>query len=253
LSNVIVLGSGATTTPVTGGGTITFGQMKNDICSYFGMDKDPDKVAMAGRAIQFAVDELNRKQQWMFNLIESSAITTVSGQKTIPLPTDFWKIYNARKADSIDYTLNSIRQADFDRLFQGQVNITGMPYVMVVRNTFRDGTVEMFPTPDAVYQVKIRYVKLIARPAADSDFLDLPGAYQEIPYLKAMSRFGILNSAPDKAKYFLDQYNEAYMDMRRSDEDEGEDVLRMTNIEEIAARYGNFLNPSARPRLYDFF
>lgn len=240
-------------TPQVGASEITFLQMKTDVAAYYGMDDDPAKVSLAGREIQRAIHELNTKQQWIFNIVESPDITTTSGVDTVTLPTDFWKIYNARKKDAIDYTLNSLRQVDFDRLFQSQVNITGFPYVMVVRNSFRDGTVQLFPKPDQQYIIRIRYVKLIALPRADSDTLDMPAPYQNVPYLKALSRFGALTNQMQKAKYFEDQYQGAYLDMRRSDEDEGEEQLRFLNIEEVTARFADYVNPAARPRMYDFF
>lgn len=250
MSTVVSTTASATTVYPAGGDT-TFGRLKYDVAIYYGMQRDNEMLALAGRVINDVVDDLNRKQVWMFNLVTSSTINTVQGQSTITLPTDFWKTYNARKTDSIDFTLSSIRQVDFDTRFQAQSNITGYPYCFVIKNTFRDGTVRLFPTPDSVYNIQIRYFKLIAPLTTDDTLLDMPRPYQPVVLYGARAQFGALNEKTDLAQYWDRKFEAAYDEMRRADEDNGEDNLRFMNVEE--GMNPSYLSPNIRPRAYDLF
>jgi len=251
MPNIVVQTSTQTQFPA--GGDVTFAQMKSDVAAYYGMDGDPIKEALAGRAVRDAIDDLNRKQVWNFNLVESAAIPTQATVATVALPTDFWKTYNARKSDSIDYTLTTLQQGVQDRMFQSQANITGFPYVFTIRNTFRDGTVQLFPVPDGVYQIKIRYFKLIVRPSADSDVLDMPQPYQGVPKYGALARFGALNQQPENVRYWQTMFEQGVSEMSKTDENTGDDDLRWVNIEEFYARGLSYVSPNIRPRAFDFF
>src|SRR6266850_3464096 len=127
-SDTIIGTSASSATGTTpGSGDTTFGQMKSDIAAFYGMDQDPAKVALAGRVIYDIVDELNMKQTWIFNLVTSSDITTVSNTPTYSIPSDFWKVYNARKTSDIDYMIDVIRLKTFDTIFVSQRAINGFP------------------------------------------------------------------------------------------------------------------------------
>jgi len=227
--------------------------MKQDVAAFYGMDQDPAKTALAGRVIFDIIDELNMKQVWIFNLVTSDPIVTVAATSTYSLPTDFWKAYNARKTSDIDYQIDIFRQKQFDTMFVSQLNINGYPYVMVIKNSFRDGTVQLFPTPDAGYTISIKYFKFITKPASDSVFIDMPTPYQVVLKYGALSRFGALNHQADLMQYWQQLFDKAYADMKASDEDLGDEAaLRIMNIEEIAGR-SSYINPSVRPRAYDMF
>lgn len=253
-SGVIIVESSSAGSGVTpSAGDTTFGQMKSDVAAFYGMDQDSAKTALAGRVIYDIIDELNMKQVWIFNLVTSPDIVTVQGTSTYTLPTDFWKTYNARKTSDIDYQLDIVRQKQFDTMFVSQNNINGYPYVVVIRNTFRDGTVQLFPIPDAGYTFNIKYFKFITKPASDTTYLDLPTPYQVVLKYGALSRFGALNHQADLMQYWQRLFDQAYADMKASDEDLGDETaLRMMNIEEIAGR-SSYINPSVRPRAYDMF
>ena len=252
-SNVIIVSTSSSSTVVPSAGDKSFGQMKSDVAAFFGMDQDPAKVALAGRVIHDIIDELNMKQIWVFNLVTGPDTSTVGGQATYSLPTDFWKVYNAQKTSDIDYQIDAIRQSTFDTVFVSQRNINGFPYVMVIKNTFRDTTVTLFPTPDAVYTFNIKYFKLIGKPADDASFFDLPTPYQVVPKYGAMSRFAALNHQADLMAYWERVYAKVYGEMKASDEDMGDESgLRFINVEETAGRI-SYINPAARPRAYDLF
>lgn len=249
--DVVVASASATVCPAAG--DITFGRMKSDVAEFFGMDQDPKKVDLAGRVIRQVIDDLNRKQVWDFNIVTSPDITTVVGQAEYTVPGDFWKLYNARKTSDLDYMLTTMHRRNFDVQFQSQINITGFPYVLHIKNTFRDCSISVFPAPDGIYTLNINYFKLIGRPTEDSDELDIPQPYQTVVQYGALERFGLLNDRIDLAGYWGKMFREAYDEMKRSDENLGDEDLRFMNIEEIASRGLNFLNPAARPRAYDLW
>lgn len=247
-----IISSTASAVPVyPAAGDLTFGQMANDVAIYYGMQKSGEMLALAGRAINEIIDDLNRKQVWMFNLVTSPTIPTVANVDTVALPSDFWKTYNSRKTDSIDFTLTSLRQIDFDTRYQSQSNITGYPYVFVIKNTFRDGTVKLFPTPDSIYSIQIRYFKLIAKMAQPTDLIDMPRPYQNLVLYGARSHFGMLNEKSDAASFWQGKFAEAYEEMKRADEDDGDENLRFTNIEE--GMNWSYVNPNSRPRAFDLW
>lgn len=251
--SIIVVSSGAASTVTPAAGDLNFGQIKSNVAAYFGMDQDFSKVALAGQAVKEIIDQLNMRQVWVFNLVTSPEFNTSAGTTEYNLPTDFWKVYNARKSSDIDYQIDVVRQRQFDQIFVSQRNINGFPFVMVIKNTFRDGKVRLFPTPDAGYTFNIKYFKLIGKPTADTDFLDLPQPYQIVPQYGAKSRFAALVNQPSLMTYWQNLYDKAYGEMKANDEDMGdENTLRFLNVEEVAGRV-SYINPAARPRAYDLY
>lgn len=249
--STVVSSTASATAVYPASGDKTFGRLKYEVAIFYGMQRDPIMLDLAGTIINDIVDDLNRKQVWMFNVVTSPTIPTVAGQDTLALPTEFWKTYNTRKTDSIDFTLSSIRQVDFDTKFQAQANITGYPYCFVIRNTFRDGTVQLFPKPDSNYQIQIRYFKLISKMTTDDTLVDMPRPYQPVLLYGARAQFGLLNEKPDLASYWEKKFDESYGEMRESDEFDGDENLRFMNVEE--GMNPSYLSPNIRPRAYDLF
>lgn len=243
--------SAETTGLTPGKGDETFRAMKNDVAEEFGLDLDPKKIAFCGRRIRDTIDELNAKKLWRFNLIQAADITTEAGEPTIEVPPDLWRVYNARKTDGIDYRIDSAQQDTVDLMFQSQNGITGFPYVATNFNIFRDGTIRLFPTPDSVYVITLRYFKLIGKPSADGDYLDLPRPYQCVPRYGAKAKVAAFLQQASAMAYWEGKYQEVYRDMNRSDEDTGDENLRFVSIEELGAY--SYMNPSIRPRMLDFY
>ena len=73
---IVVPASGAT---FPGSGTQTFAQIKSDIARLAGLLDDPGMEQLAGRFLNDIIDDLNRRQVWIFNLVTSPDITTASG------------------------------------------------------------------------------------------------------------------------------------------------------------------------------
>lgn len=245
------LTSSSPTTPSTG--RKTFGQMVSDVAATFGLDGDSEKEAQIGRRIHNIIDELNMKRLWQFNLIKAADITTVSGTANYSVPSDFWKAYNTRKSDGLDYTLDGISRSNKDIIFSSQNGITGYPFVRVDFNVFRDGTFELFPTPDGAYTIVLRYFRLIAKPSAAGEYFDMPPPYQVVPEYGACAHAAALVGS-NMVSYWDKKYDNAVELMEKSDEDQiGDEQLRFVSIEEIAARGYSYMSPSARPRFLDMW
>jgi hypothetical protein len=234
-----------------GRGDETFGAMASDVAEEFGLDLDPKKVAFCGRRIRDTLDDLNRKKLWRFNLVQAADIPTVPGESTITVPSDLWRLYSTRKSDDVDYKLDGVQQETFDVVFASQNQITGYPYAAVNFNIFRNGTIQLFPTPDGVYQITLRYFRLIAKPSGPKDFIDIPRPYQQVPKYGAMAKVAAFVQQASAMAYWEGKFQEAYADMNRSDEDSGDENLRFINIEEM--HRAGYMNPAVRPRYLDFY
>jgi len=241
---------GISTATTPGAGDQTFGRIKNRIATYYGLDKDPDKLQWIGEVYHDILDEMNTKKLWDFNLVESDEFSTVVGQENYSVPGDLWRLYSVRKQDSTDFLLTNLRQRDFDIIFQGQLSITGLPFMSVTFNIFRDGTIKLFPTPDAVYTILIRYYKLIAKPG-DKEVVDLPRPYQVGPLYGTLARVAMMVGESTQSDQWERKYQMVMHDMMKSDEDIGDEDLRLKNVEEMGG--SGYLNPNARPRFLDLY
>lgn len=246
---------GATAAPPTpSAGDIKFRRMKERVAAAFGFITDPTKVEQAGDFIREIIDDLNRLQCWNFMLVTSSPITTTQGVPSYALPSNFWKIYNARKTNDVDYQLDVLRQKTFDTIFLSQRVIQGQPYVMAIRNTFRDGTISLFPTPDGVHTLTLNYFRPIPKPTSNDEYLDMPTAYQSVVLNGARARMGAIAGAAQAnvRDWWQGLYEQGVAQMQRSDDDIGDEDLRFVNVEEVASRW-SYQNPASRPRHYDLF
>jgi len=248
MSKVDIVSAAAATTPDAG--RVDFCTLTRDIATYYGMDKDPEKEAFIGRIVHDIIDDLNTKKLWRFNLITAADITTVSGTQTYALPADFWRIYNTRKKNDIDYALTAISEHTLDLVFASQNAITGFPYVTADFNIYRDGTLKLFPIPDGVYTITVRYFKLIGKPSGCEN-LDMPPPFQTVPKYGALARLGAMVGSP-MAVYWQARFDEAYQDMNKMDEDIGDEDLRFINIEEMFYRW-SYQSPGIRPRFVDLY
>jgi len=237
-------------------GSITFGDMKQQVAKVAGVLDDPEMEDLAGEFIREIIDDLNRDQTWMFNLVTSADITTSAGDNTVTVPDDFLSVYSMRKTDAIDYQVTVLRQKTFDSLFPSQIDIAGYPFVLVVKNPFRDGTFELFPSPDAVYTFRLHYFKLISRPTRDDEFIDLPRQYETVVKYGATAMMLATVNQFKASEFWDEKFKYGMHTMKRADEDAGiddDESLRFINVEEVAARGMNYLNPAARPRAYDLW
>ncbi len=228
--------------------------MAADVAVELGMDGDDNKVAFIKRKMYDVIDDLNLERLWQFNLIQAADITSTGGTSDYAVPADLWRIYSVRKSNDIDYLLTTLQQKNFDVIFQSQNNITGFPYVDVNFNIYRDGTIKLFPTPDGVYTFELRYFRLIPKPTADNEFLDMPSPFQKAPKYGALARmWAMVDHSVHAVRYWENKYQEITLKMKRSDEEPGDENLRFIAGEEMDARNLAYINPALRPRYLDFY
>lgn len=230
-----------------------FGEMKEKIAKYYGLDKDPEMLEFVGDAIYDIIDELNSFKLWQFNLIQAADITSVSGTADYAVPADLWRIYSMRKSDDIDYMLTGLPQYKFDVIFQSQNLIEGYPYVRTDFNIYRDGTIKLFPTPDGQYTFQLRYFKIIPKPASDSECFDMPSPFQQMIKHGARGLLAAFVERPAAMQFWHGKYEQQKEDARTSDEDIGDEDLRFLNVEEFTSRHSSYLNPALRPRYWPGF
>ena len=249
MSELTVTSNADSTTPKTG--KITYKQMRYSILKDFGHDKDTEMDELCKLAIGEIIDRVNLKRRWKFNLIKASDITTSAGTSEYSVPSDLWGIYSTRKTDDIDFLISGLGQYTKDRIFMSQNNITGYPYVRTEFNIYRDGKIELFPIPDGVYTVSLRYFRLLLKPTVDDSPLDMASPYQAMIQAAARARFSLVSKDMNLYKAWDKEFQEIYLDAKLADEDVGDEDLRFINTEE-GDRY-SYVNPSVRPRWLDFF
>lgn len=102
----------------------------------------------------------------------SGTISTVAGTATVALPSNFLK---ARSVDILD----SGRYRPLTMLQPGNMALgfddgRGRP----VAYLHAGASLELFPTPDAVYAIRVRYVPAVTELAADGDTIDVPNGWE---------------------------------------------------------------------------
>lgn len=111
------------------------------------------------RRVQYYVDEA------IFDF------NTVAGTASFALPADFAKIRSLRRTD-LGRELEAVGLRDIDR----SVITQGTPYAYA-----QDGAnLHLYPTPDQVYPLELRYWNIPAALAADSDVPKIPADYHNM-------------------------------------------------------------------------
>lgn len=98
-------------------------------------------------------------------------LSTVPGTATFALPSDFAKIRSLHRTD-LGRELESVELRDIDR----SIITSGEPYAYA-----QDGVnLHLYPTPDQVYPLELRYWKIPAALSADTDVPTIPSDYHNI-------------------------------------------------------------------------
>lgn len=102
----------------------------------------------------------------------TGTVTTTAGVATVALPAAFLK---ARAVDILDGgTYRQLRRFQPSGQTLGFDGSTGRPvgYLHVGTN------LELFPTPDAAYTIRLRYVPAMTALSADGDSIDVPNGWE---------------------------------------------------------------------------
>lgn len=168
--------------PATG----TFGALKTSAAKILGGESQAKIKELAGDGILRGIDDLNMKHLFRFGSKQSADTALVSGTATYSLASDFFAVQEVQLIDTnskTHTTLEYIPWGQFNAL-EPQQTSTGRPIYWTSRNTFDDGTITLYPTPDASaaanYTYRITYYERIARPSLDDDIISAPRELQEI-------------------------------------------------------------------------
>lgn len=129
----------------------------------------------------------------------TSDFSTVSGTATYPQPTNFAKDRSLRFTGTLTGELRSVGLRTIDR----SVPTSGMPYAYAI-----DGVnLHLYPTPDNVYTLELRFWLLPALLVADTDSPTIPDDYADMLIYWAINRCYASEDDSQTAQYWMQQYN----------------------------------------------
>jgi hypothetical protein len=158
----------------------TFGKLKACAAKVLNGQNQPAILELAGEMIREGILWTNLNYKFRFGSKQAADAALVDGTSTVSLAADFWAIQEVQliNADGdVAATLEYVPWGQFNVAEQAQ-NVTGKPLYWTSRNTFDDGEIQVYPTPDAGaaadYTVRVTYYERIQRPVNDSDIVDAP-------------------------------------------------------------------------------
>lgn len=148
---------------------------------------------------------------------ESEAYSTVADTSTLALPTDFLRIIDLANTDDDDL-LTVIDLRDFDDL----PTQTGAPryYVLIGQN------ITLYPTPDGVYPLQLRYWKLPVDMTSDGVEPSIPEQYHHLLVRYALMRAFQRENDYEAAAYYREQFENDVQRLRGEVQYEGQDGPR---------------------------
>jgi hypothetical protein len=135
----------------------------------------------------------------------SEAFSTVSGTSTYAWPTDLGRVRYLRNVDDTT-TLGVVRLRDLDVLPLSR----GQPVCYAA-----DGSnLTLWPTPDGVYDLSLRYWALPDLMVNDSDIPAIPEDYHRLLTYYALDRCYASEDDPQMAQYWAGLWSSALGDMK---------------------------------------
>lgn len=166
--------------------TSTFGELKTCAAKILGGESQSKILELAGDGILRGIDDLNMKHLFRFGSKQAADTALVSGTATVSLASDFFAVQEVQLINSssvVHSTLEYIPWGQFNTLEQKQSR-TGTPVYWTSRNTFDDGTIQLYPTPDTSaasdYTVRVTYYERVERPSLDGDVIAAPRELSEV-------------------------------------------------------------------------
>jgi hypothetical protein len=145
----------------------------------------------------------------------TATLTTTSGQATVNDPTDIAHVrslFDSQRA----IKLQPVQLDDIDSAWQ----TTGQPYAYAV-----DGaTLRLYPTPNGIYTLQLRYWKLPPKLVADTDVPAIPEEYHSLLVTWALFRFYRNEDDQQQAQSFRAEFYEELGRARQELQDSDEDV-----------------------------
>jgi hypothetical protein len=135
----------------------------------------------------------------------TDSFSTEANVASYALPSDFSRFidfYNTETHES----LSSLGVKDYDELSTS----TGRPYSYVALGS----NLSLYPTPDGIYPLAMRYWKLPADMVADSDEPEIPAQYHDLLIAYAMNKAYLRENDYNAAKVWEEQWNGGLLKMR---------------------------------------
>ena len=135
-----------------------------------------------GQYTNYATDKLNEAQGFVAaqtdfrEFFTASNTTLPAGTEDLTLPTDFSRLYSLVCLGGTGQGNQELRQrtpSDFDSL---DTDSTGRPYLYDVSGS----TLSVYPTPDASYDIQLRYWRVPATLTNGTDVPEIPGPYHHL-------------------------------------------------------------------------
>jgi hypothetical protein len=138
-----------------------------------------------------------RRVQW-YNEEAVQDTATVSGTATYAWPANFLRIRSLRDTDR-HVELRSVSLRDIDR--SGASN--GAPNYYALDG----GNIHLYPTPDAVYNLELRYWSSPSTLVNDTDVPSIPADWHRILWIWAVKECYAAEDDPTTAGYWESQFN----------------------------------------------
>lgn len=169
-----------------------------------------------GQYTDYATAKLNEGQGYVaaqtdFRELFTAVTTTLSaGTEDLTLPTNFSRLYSLVCVGSTgqeNIALQQITPSDFDGLSNDS---TGRPYFYDVNG----GTLSVYPTPDASYDIQLRYWKTPAELVLGTDEPEIPPAYHHLLVSYALVKCFERENDYDAAMYHQSRFDTELMKCR---------------------------------------
>lgn len=189
----------------------TYATLKTSIAAWL---KRSDLTDMMGDFVALTESRIARDLRIRKQVVNTS-IPTVAGTQTITLPSDFLEIENIGISNSSPpRTLHVVTPELMDERYPAAY-FTGVPAVYALLGD----TIQLGPTPDAVYAVSLDYYQRFAGLAADADTNWLLTNYPAIYLFGALAEAAVYTLDDDRLKLFEARY-EAEVQSLQSKDDE---------------------------------
>ena len=162
---------------------MTWGQLKDRVARVAGSSGDADQLAVAGYAIEMALQHWESLREWKYS-VTSTTFNVTAGTSTYALPSDFRSVYNLRFRDNSPRVLFYQYKRDYDFNRPNQVG-TATPIAYTLVDEGGLGQVELLPANSLTDVMVMYYYRRHTVPAAitagttsaDSTVVDFPSKY----------------------------------------------------------------------------
>ena len=158
----------------------SFQKLKQCAADHVGGRNKASVLEAAGRAINEAIDRFNARNLTQMGSETQADMDLVDGTATYSLATTFFAMRDVQLIDTdsnVRYRLDYVPWEQWNKQEYNQ-DKTGRPRYWTARNSFDDGQIIVYPTPDSTaatdYDLRITNFERCDRLNSDSDILDMP-------------------------------------------------------------------------------